>query len=176
MSRKVKELMVDEFAKRLSSIPEKGCVVVGFNGVVAEEATAVRNTLAEKNARMMVVRNRLVSLGLEQLDVPELKQLLDGPTAFVLGEEPVETAKVTDKATEETEGLHIKGGFLEGRLLAAEEVESLAALPDRETLLSQTLMCMMSPAQMFVNGINQVFFQFVSVLDQVKEQKEKETE
>jgi large subunit ribosomal protein L10 len=119
----------------------------------------------------MVVRNRLVSLSLEQLDVPELKQLIDGPTAFVLGEEPVETAKVAEKVTEETAGLSIRGGFLEGRLLAAEEVGNLAALPDRETLLSQTLMCIMSPAQMFVNDINQMFFQFASVLRQLKEKE-----
>jgi large subunit ribosomal protein L10 len=171
MSRKVKELMVDEFAKRLCSIPEKGCIVLGFNSVAAKEATTVRNILAEKNARMMVVRNRLVSLSLEQLDVPELKQLIDGPTAFVLGEEPVETAKVAEKVTEETAGLSIRGGFLEGRLLAAEEVGNLAALPDRETLLSQTLMCIMSPAQMFVNDINQMFFQFASVLRQLKEKE-----
>lgn len=172
MSRKLKEMMVSEFASRFEDIEQHGCVVVGFRGIDANQSNEMRAALAERNARMMVVRNRLMYLALDAIDVPGLRDVLNGPAAFVTGENPVEAAKAVDSASEQAPTLTVLGGYAEGQVIGPEEVEKLADLPDRETLLSQTISCLMAPAQRFVNGLNSTAQKLASVLRQIKEDKE----
>jgi len=168
--------MVAEMVQRFSGLKEKGCVVVGLEGLNAQDATHVRGMLASKGARMMVVRNRLFSIALERLGVPELKGLLEGPTAVVTGEDPVETARAAREAVEGVSGLAVLGGYAEGRVLDPSGVGNLAELPSRDTLLAQTLACMCSPAQRFAGCLAGIVQRLASVLVQVRDRKRQQEE
>lgn len=174
MSRKLKRLMVAEMADRFSDLQEHGCVLVGYRGLSANEAAQLRGQLAEEGTDMMVIRNSLFRMALEEIGVPELSGAVDGPTAVVRGDDPVEAAKAVDAATEVAPALAVLGGYAEGRLLSPDEVSKLAELPDRETLLTQVLIGMSAPARQFVNCLNGSLRQLASVFRQIKENKEEE--
>jgi len=176
MSRKLKEMMVDEMTDRFAGLREHGCVVVGFRGVSAGDSVRLRTVLKEKGAQMMVVRNRLFAIALQQLGAPQLGNLLEGPAAVVTGEDPVQAAKAVDAASELAPALSVLGGYADGSLLDAAGVEKLAGLPSRETLLAQTLACIQAPAQRFANCLKAGIQQLASVLYQIEQKKRREEE
>lgn len=176
MSRKVKKYMVSEMAERFSGVDECGCVFVGYQGLSANESSEVRGQLREDGAEMMVVRNRLFRIALDEMGIPELKEMVDGPTAVVMGDDPVQAAKAIDDAVEIAPEITVLGGYAEGDVLTPEDIETLADLPDRETLLTQVLAGMQAPAQRFVNCLNGSMQRLGSVLMQIKEKKEEESD
>ena len=176
MSRKLKEMMVDEMTDRFAGLREHGCVVVGFRGVSADDSVRLRTALTEKGAQMMVVRNRLFAIALQQLGVPELGDLLEGPAAVVTGEDPVQAAKAVDAASELAPALSVLGGYAEGSVLDVATVERLAQLPGRQTLLAQVLTCIQAPAQRFANCLKAGIRQLGSVLYQIEQKKRREEE
>jgi large subunit ribosomal protein L10 len=176
MSRKVKEWMVKELAERFSGIDEHGCVMIGFRGLDSTEADRTRGVLLENGTEMMVVRNRLFKLSLEKIGLPELQELLDGPTAVVEGEDAVQAAKAVAEAREEAEQIEVRGGYVEGRVLDAEGVQKLADLPSREVLLTQVLTGMVAPARQFANCMQGALRQLASIFQQMKEKKEEQAE
>ncbi|MDK4244736.1 50S ribosomal protein L10, partial [Corynebacterium accolens] len=71
--------------------------------------------------------------GIEGLD-----DLLTGPTAiaFIKGE-AVDAAKIITKFADDNKALVIKGGYMDGDALSAEQVQAIAKLDNRETTLAK---------------------------------------
>jgi large subunit ribosomal protein L10 len=85
------------------------------------------------------VKNTLTKRAAESAGVDALLALLEGPTAiaFLEGDgDPVAVAKALDDAAK-AEVLVIKGGFLDGAEIAADDVKRLAKLPPADTLRAQ---------------------------------------
>jgi len=174
MSRKLKELMVEEMADRFSELKQRGCVLVGFRGLSGQESAEVRGLLLQAGARMTVVRNRLLAIALDRVGVPELAGALEGPTAVITAEEPVAAARAAERAAEDFPHLDVVCGYGEGRFLDRAGVKKLASLPDRTTLLGQTLTCMCLPAQRFANCLSGAMQRLASVLRQVRDKKQEQ--
>jgi len=109
-----------------------------YRGLTVSEITELRKSLRNGGARFAVIKNTLMRRALEQTDAAELGALFDGPSAvaFVL-EDPVAAAKSVTAAAKKFPALVLKGGFVEGRVLSAEEAKSLADLESREVMLSK---------------------------------------
>ncbi len=172
MSRKMKDLMVKEYVDRFHDLGKRGCVVFGFRGLDANTTNEVRKMLNKHGSEMFVVRNRLMAHSLEEIGIPKLSECLDGPSALVIGDDPVGAAKAVDSVCGEYTAITVLGGYAEGKVLAGADVERLAGIPDREVLLGQLLGLLTMPAQRFVGGINNAMTRFASVLNQLKEKKE----
>ncbi len=108
-----------------------------YRGLSVHDATELRRSLGE-TAEFSVVKNTLMKLAAGEAGVAELDPLLEGPTAvaFVTGD-PVSAAKKVVDAARKFPGLILKGGFLEGKVLSAEEAQALATLESREVMLSR---------------------------------------
>ena len=64
--------------------------------------------------------------------------MLEGPTAVVLGyDDYLEASKIIYEYAKDNENYKIKGGIIEGKVVSAEEIITLAKLPSRETLIAQ---------------------------------------
>ena len=175
MSRKVKELMVKEMGERFADLPQRGCVVVGFQGLTAAGSNEVRRLLAVRGARMMVVRNRLFAIALESMSAREVRQLLDGPSAVITAGDPVQAAKAAEEAAVDHPSLTLKGGYVDGQLLDVAGVKRLAALPARHVLLTQVVTCMQSPAQQFASRLSCAIARVAMVLRLVRDKKQQES-
>ena len=109
-----------------------------YRGLTVSELTELRKSLREGGASFSVIKNTLMRRALEQTDAAELGTLFDGPSAVAfVQEDPVAAAKSVTAAAKKFPALVLKGGFVEGRLLNAEEARSLADLESREVMLSK---------------------------------------
>jgi large subunit ribosomal protein L10 len=109
-----------------------------YRGLTVSEITELRKSLRDGGASFSVIKNTLMRRALEQTDAAELGSLFDGPSAVAfVQEDPVAAAKSVTAAGKKFPALVLKGGFVEGRLLNAEEARSLADLESREVMLSK---------------------------------------
>jgi len=109
-----------------------------YRGLTVSEITELRKSLRDGGASFAVIKNTLMRRALEQTDAAELGSLFDGPSAVAfVQEDPVAAAKSVTAAAKKFPALVLKGGFVEGRLLNADEAKSLADLESREVMLSK---------------------------------------
>jgi large subunit ribosomal protein L10 len=109
-----------------------------YRGLTVSDITELRKALREGGARFTVIKNTLMRRALEQTDAAGLGSLFDGPSAVAfVQEDPVAAAKSVTAAAKKFPALVLKGGFVEGRVLSAEEAKSLADLESREVMLSK---------------------------------------
>ena len=95
-----------------------------------------------------MVKNTLTRRAAEAAGADALLALLEGPTAIAFLEadgDMLAAAKALADMARESKVLAIRGGVLEGRVLTAEEVESLATLPPVDILRGQVLGAIIAP-------------------------------
>ena len=109
-----------------------------YRGLTVSEITELRRSLAEGGTKFAVVKNTLMRRAVNDAGVAELEPLLEGPSAvaFVEGD-PVAAAKSVVDAAKKFPTLVLKGGFMDGKLLSADEAKALASLESREVMLSK---------------------------------------
>src|SRR3954470_507361 len=114
-----------------------GAVLTEYRGLSVKQLQELRRSLGD-NASYAVVKNTLTQIAAGQAGVSGVDDLLTGPTAiaFINGD-VVEAAKGLRDFARANPALVIKGGFFEGKPLAAAEVARLADLESREVLLAK---------------------------------------
>ncbi|HET6712485.1 MAG TPA: 50S ribosomal protein L10 [Actinomycetota bacterium] len=141
-----------------------------YRGLSVSEITELRRSLAEGGTRFQVVKNTLMRRAVTDAGVAELEVLLEGPSAvaFVEGD-PVAAAKSVVDAAKKYPTLVLKGGFMDGKMLSADDAKALASLESREVMLSKIAGLMKSEmskaAALFVGAQSK----FVSLLEAYKE-------
>ncbi|WP_045877444.1 50S ribosomal protein L10 [Pseudofrankia sp. DC12] len=112
-------------------------VLTEYRGLTVAQLTELRRSLGEKT-KYTVVKNTLTKIAAERAGVTGLDGLLVGPTgvAFV-GGDPVEAAKVLREFSRANQALVVKGGFVEGKAMSADDIRKLADLESREVLLAK---------------------------------------
>ncbi len=109
-----------------------------YRGLSVSQISQLRRSLAEGGASFAVVKNTLMQRAAADAGVEELDPLLEGPSAitFVDGD-PVAAAKSVVAAQKLYPSLVLKGAYMDGRVLSADEAKSLADLDSREVMLSK---------------------------------------
>ena len=85
----------------------------------------------------------------------------------------VTMAKALTEYAKKEPKLNVRVGFVEGQLLAPEQITALAELPPREVLLARMLASVQSPLTGLVGVLQGVLRQLVYALQAVKDAKEK---
>jgi large subunit ribosomal protein L10 len=118
-------------------------------------------------ARFTVVKNTLTKRAAEEAGVPELVELLDGPTAiaFVGEGDMVGVAKALSDTARQTRILSVRGGILQGKPMSAEQVRDLASLPPAEVLRGQVLGAIVAPLSAIAALINAPLQDLVGLID-----------
>ena len=131
-------------------------ISTSYTGLPVPEMTALRRALREKEVRYKVVKNTLAYIAADNVGQPELKEIIQGPSAIAFGYgEPTDPAKALSEFIRETQsGLEIRGAVLDGKVLDAEQVQQLANLPGKDELVAQMLARMQSPISGLVNVLN----------------------
>ena len=141
-----------------------------YRGLTVSEITELRRSLNEGGASFAVVKNTLMRRAASAAGMSELEDLLSGPSAitFVDGD-PVAAAKSVVKATKQFPALVLKGAYMDGKLLSADDAKALAELESREVMLSKIAGMLKSEmsraAAMFQAGQSK----FLSLLEAYKE-------
>jgi large subunit ribosomal protein L10 len=146
VKKEQKEKVVEELAGRLKAADT--LLVADYRGLTMPQIDTLRSRLLESGARFTVVKNTLTRRAAEAAGSEALLALLEGPTAIAFLEadgDMLAAAKALADMAKESKILAIRGGVLEGRVLTAEEVESLASLPPVDILRGQVLGAIVAP-------------------------------
>jgi large subunit ribosomal protein L10 len=144
--RSEKERIVKELAERLRSA--QTLMVADYRGLTMPEIDELRTRLLEAGARFTVVKNTLTRLAAEEADAKDVLELVDGPTAIAFLEadgDPVAVAKVLSETARAHDVLVIRGGILDGSLVADDDIKRLATLPPPEVLRAQLVGAVAGP-------------------------------
>jgi len=114
-----------------------GAVLTEYRGLTVKQLQELRRSLGE-DVSYAVAKNTLTKIAAKDAGVELDLELLTGPTAiaFIKGD-PVLAAKSLRDFAKANTPLVIKGGFLDGKILTADEITKLADLESREVLLAK---------------------------------------
>jgi large subunit ribosomal protein L10 len=159
-SIKQKEKEVAELAEKI----KKANVVLltDYKGINVADVTILRAKLRNVNTEYKVIKNNITRRALQACGIEGLDEYLEGTTALIIGyEDYLEPSKIIYEYTKNNDFYKIKTGIIEGKVVSADEVITLAKLPSRETLIAQL-------AGALLGNISKL----AVALDQVAKQKE----
>ena len=157
---KQKEEEVKALAEKIKDA--KLVLLTDYRGINVTDATNLRKTLRGTNSEYKVIKNNITRRALKECGIDGLDEMLEGPTAVILGNEDyLAPAKAIYEFTKNNDFYKIKAGIVEGKVMTADEIVTLAKLPSKETLLSML-------AGALLGNISKL----AVALDQVKAQKE----
>ncbi|MHC5373324.1 50S ribosomal protein L10 [Enterococcus sp. LJL120] len=123
-------------------------VFVDYRGLTVEEVTNLRKQLRDNDVEMKVIKNSILSRAAEKAGLTGLDEVFTGPTAVAFSnEDVVAPAKIMVDFAKDAKALEVKGGVVEGKVSSIEEITALAALPNREGLLSMLLSVLQAPVR-----------------------------
>ncbi len=141
--------------------------LVNYQGLDANEEFLLRRRVTQAGGRIFVAKNTLIRIAVHDLELPEVDEVLKGPSAVVIYEEPVAVAKALVQFAKENskEIPQIKAGFLQGQKLSPEEVRAIAELPTLDELRAELVGVLQAPMSELVGVLEGAQREFVGLLD-----------
>lgn len=165
-----KQGLVAEIKDRLSS--SGGVILADYRGLTVKDMRVLRTSLQDSGGEATVYKNSLAQIAIRELDLPNMDEFLAGPTVFVFTPaDPVATAKALMTFAKERKVFAFKGGLIEGRVIGADAVKAIAALPSREELLAKIMGTMLNPVRSFMAMANAPAGAFARAVQAVADQK-----
>lgn len=164
------EKAIDQKKKEVAELAAKFkeaklVLLTDYRGINVENVTNLRTELRKTNSEYTVIKNNITRRALLEAGIEGFGEELVGPTAVIINNDDyLEPSKIIYNFTKGNEYYKIKGGVVEGKVMTAEEIITLAKLPSRETLLSML-------AGALLANISKV----AVAIDQVRIKKEEET-
>jgi len=121
-------------------------ILTEYRGMTVGAMADIRRQLRAAGGEWKVYKNTLARIAAREVGSGDLSSQLAGPTAiaFVKGDVAA-VAKTLREAAKANPLLIVKGGVMGGKVLSAKDVEVLADLPSRETLLAMLAGAMQAP-------------------------------
>lgn len=150
-----KQSEVDELAAKIKDA--KLVLLTDYRGITVEQVTKLRNNLRNTNAEYKVIKNNITRRALKQNEIEGLDEFLEGTTAVVIGNEDyLAPSKAIYEFAKENEFYKIKAGIIDGKVVSAEEIITLAKLPSREELLGKLAGVLLANIGKLAIGLDQV--------------------
>lgn len=137
----------DKFGKMTSA------VLLDYQGLTVEAVTKLRNEFRKQGVEYRVVKNTVIKQAISGEPWAEVfGKSLTGMTGVAWSyEDPSAAAKIIKAFRKDNEKLKIKGGLVDGQIVAADRVESdLATMPGKDELRAQLLATFQAPLVQFV--------------------------
>lgn len=146
-------------------------LLLEYKGINVAADTALRRKFREANVTYFVARNTLIKRAAHAEGIEFFDPFLAGTTSISLAQDPVTLAKLVTDFAKQNEFIKVKVGMIDGKMIPGNQIKNLSKLPSREVLLSQVVGTMQSPLVGFAGAMQGLLRNFVSCLDQVREQK-----
>jgi large subunit ribosomal protein L10 len=171
MPTDVKRQAVTELAELIRS--STTLAVTDYRGLKVAEMQSVRRALRASGVQMTVAKNRLLKIAADTAERPELKPLLEGPTALVTtdGDAAAMAKALTEALRPYSRVVSVRGALLEGTAIDASALTRLATLPSRDVLLGKFAGSIASPLSALAGVLAGSMRNLAGVLNAVAEQK-----
>ncbi len=150
-----KEKEVNELAEKMKE--SKIVLLTDYRGISVESVTSLRADLRKSNSEYKVIKNNITKRALAKCEYEGLDDLLVGPTAVIMNNEDyLDAAKTIYNFTKDNDFYKIKGGIIEGKVMTAEEIITLAKLPSKETLIGMLAGALLGNISKLAVALNEV--------------------
>jgi large subunit ribosomal protein L10 len=130
-------------------------IIGTFSKLTVSKDYELRKVIREAGGKYRVVKNKLAPISGKGTKVEAALKGLKGvnSVAFTAGD-PVALAKVFAKWAGDNAEFQFKLGIVDGKLIDATEVKSLATMPGKEEIFSKLLFLINAPAQRLATVLN----------------------
>jgi large subunit ribosomal protein L10 len=151
----------------------KAAVFANFQGLKVSEAEELRRECRKNNVSFLAAKKTLVKKAGEQAGFPGIdpKGYAGGVATFLAFGDEVSAARVVANFAKTHEVVAIYGGILEGKVVDAAVIKSLASLPGKDELLARLVGSINAPVSGFVNVLAANLRNLVGVLNNIREAK-----
>jgi large subunit ribosomal protein L10 len=175
MSKPVKDLVTRHLKRELDGVEE--LLLVNVVGLSANNTTALRKRLREKNIRLLVVKNSLARRATEGTQLAAAFEGSQGALAMVWGAaDIVSLAKEVVKLAgdKDFEQFKARGGVMGGATLTPEDVGQISKWPTREEQLAILSGQVLAPGGNLVSQLGSIGGALASQIKQIGEGDEAE--
>ena len=170
MNRDEKQQVVETLTREIGQATN--AFLIEFKGITVPQVTELRKQVRESGSSYVVVKNTLALIALKDSPMIELREKFTGETAVAYNSgDPVALAKALSKFAKDVPTVQFKGAMLDGKLVAAAQIDTIANLPSREELVAKLLFVLQSPIRGLVTVLQANIRNIAVVLDQVAKQK-----
>ena len=159
-----KEAVVNEVKEKLQK--SNSVVLVDYKGINVEDVTELRKRFREAGVDYKVYKNTLFKRAASELGVESLHEYLQGTVSVAFGyNDAVAPAKTINQFIKDKPKtpISVKAGYIEGKIMNADDVKALGDLPSREVLIA-----------MLLGGLQGSIRNLAYALNTIKENKEAE--
>ena len=150
-----KKVIVADLVERLKAA--QAGVIADYRGLTVAQDTELRAKLREAGVEYTIVKNTLTRFAANEVGLEGLDPVLHGPTALATSStDVVAPAKVLVEFAKANEQLEIKAGFVDGKVIDANEVKVYASIPNKETLISKMMGSLQAPIGSLVRTLDSI--------------------
>lgn len=158
-----KARQVDSLAEQIGA--STAVIVTEYRGMTVHDLQDLRRRLRPKGVEYHIVKNSLFRRAADQAG-RTLGDMMVGPTAVALGTiDEVELAKGIVDETRTLRTLKIMGAWVGGRVMKAEDVQSLAKLPPLAQLQGTLVGTLQAPLASIVGTLTAAHAQLIRVMN-----------
>ncbi|HMN78062.1 MAG TPA: 50S ribosomal protein L10 [Burkholderiaceae bacterium] len=143
LNKSEKQVVVTDVAAQAAR--SQTLALAEYRGLTVAHMDVLRRQARDKGVYLHVLKNTLARRAVAGTPFECASERMVGPLIYGFSEDAVAAAKVIADFAKGNDKLVVTAGAYAGKLLDAEGVKSLAAIPSKEVLLSQLLGLMKSP-------------------------------
>lgn len=170
VNRESKEKIVEE----ISAIIDKHqtFLLVDFEKMPVSKSVELRKKMRENAYSFRVVKNRLALRAIKSEIPEEVRHNFKGVTGIAFAQEdPIGLARLIKEFSIQNKLLKVKGGIVEGRYMAQERFDQIAALTSKKDLLAKVGYLMAAPLTKILRTWQAPLSSMGSLLSQLKSKK-----
>ena len=154
-----KKAVVEALAERFKGA--SAGVFVDYRGITVAEDTQLRRELVSNEVEYSVVKNTLTRFALEKAGLSDLDSVLNGTTSLATSAgDPIAPIRIISEYSKKMgDRFNIKAAFMDGKVLDAQEIEEIAALPSKDALYAKVLGTMLAPITSLAVVLGQILEQ-----------------
>ena len=160
-SEKVLNQKKEEVSKLAAKIKEaKVVLLTDYRGINVSDVTDLRTKLRNSEVEYKVIKNNITRRALQECNIEGLEDVLEGPTAVVIGNNDyLDACKTIYDFAKNNDFYKIKGGIIDGKVVTVDEIVTLAKLPSKETLIGMLAGALLGNISKLAVAIDQVRIQ-----------------
>jgi large subunit ribosomal protein L10 len=163
-----KQEAVSQLSERLERATS--AVITDYRGLSVKQLEELRGRLRDEGIDYLVVKNTLARRAAEAAGVGSFAEVLRGPVGLALGYGDLSApARILYEYFRVNRRLPMVAGLVEGQVLDAAAVRTLAELPSREVLLGQLAGTVQSPLTNLAGALNSILTTLAATLDAYRE-------
>jgi large subunit ribosomal protein L10 len=148
-------------------------VVAEYRGLSVADLTKLRVQARNAGVYLRVVRNTLARRAVAETEFACLDTALVGPLVIAFAQhEPGAAARLMRDFSKENQLLVVKALAINGKLLAAKDLDALAQLPTREEALATLMAVMKAPITKLVRTLAEPHAKLVRTVAAIRDQKQ----